>query len=397
MKNNFYFWMVAFMLAGCSMQPRLSPVAGTQPADFSFSYEQEFPNGQPKQKTIAPQALDVRSCDISSWDLSAYTAQELADVLNFDSKTKFPPKRKLPKGFFPKKILKQAQNPGLGVRKLHKKGITGKGVSVAIMDQNLLLDHEQYADRIRYYWQDPFYQDAGQASMHGPAVTSILAGNSVGVAPQADIYYWAEHLIIDKQNILDAGAVANDLGRILHYNFSLDPAQQIRVVSISRGFGTRDKDYHKFQQAVAKLAEYNIAVFTTNDVSALSRTHGLTSPDSANYCRPASWWKKEDLPYYNELQDPLVPMDFRATAAPNGVQDYAYYVNGGLSWAVPYLAGLYALGVQVYPDLTKELFLQAVRNTAKSQTCTYQGQEFTARYFVNPTALVEYLQKLNAR
>ncbi len=130
MKTQISFVVLGLLLAGCATQTRLSPVAGTQPADFSFFYNEQFPNGQPPSKTIVPQKLDVRSCDISTWDFSAYTAQELADVLNFDSKTKFSPQNKLPKGFSPKKILKQAQNPGLGVRALHKKGITGKGVSV---------------------------------------------------------------------------------------------------------------------------------------------------------------------------------------------------------------------------------------------------------------------------
>ncbi len=389
--------LAACLLAGaCSTHMRLSPIAGTQPADFSWFCEQDFSQGQPAEKTVIPHELDVRSCDISAWDFSDYSADELADVLMFDSKTKFPPTNKLPKGFVPAKILKQAQNPGLGVRALHKKGITGKGVRVAILDQNLLLDHEQYADRVRYYWQDPIYQQYANssASMHGAAVTSILAGKTVGVAPQADIYYWANNLKIDKNDVLDAGGVAEDLQRILTYNFMFPPEQRIRVVSISRGFGEWDKNADQFNQAIKELEEAGIAVFTTNDVSALSRTHSLSSPDGTDYCRPMTWWHKEALVHYADLQNPLVPMDFRSTAAPNGVTDYVHYPQGGLSWAVPYVAGLYALGVQVYPGLTKEIFLQAVRDTADTKACVYQETSFTARYVVNPTALITHLQKL---
>lgn len=385
---------VCFLVSACTSQIHRPIIAGTQPADFSWRCQRDFPNGQPKEKVLVPQELDVRSCDVSTWDFSNYTATELADILTFDSKTKFPPKDKLPKGFSPAKILKQNQNPGLNIHKLHKQGITGKGVSVAIMDQNLLLDHEQYADRLQYYWQDPIYQQT-KASMHGAAVTSILAGKTVGVAPQADVYYWAEHLKIDDNGILDAGEAGEDLIRVLDYNFSLPEEKRIRVVSISRGFNKRDKGSEKFNAVLKEFADNNIAVFTTNDVFTLSRAHSLSSPDGDDYCRPAYWWGKEDLSYYADIQNPLVPTDFRVTAAPNGPQDYVHYANGGLSWAVPYLAGLYALGVQVYPALTKEIFMQAARDTANTQTCTYQGEKFTARYFVNPTALINRLKELN--
>ena len=44
-------------------------------------------------------------------------------------------------------ILEAGKNPGLGVRALHDEGVTGKGVNVAIIDQNLLLDHPEFAER----------------------------------------------------------------------------------------------------------------------------------------------------------------------------------------------------------------------------------------------------------
>ena len=119
------------------------------PANFSFLCE-KLPQKQPA-KLLAPAELDVRACDISSWDLRDYTSEELADVLTFDSQTKFPPKAKLPKNFSAKKILKNGKNPGLGIKKLHKKGITGKGVSAAIIDQNLLTTHQEYAKQLVWY------------------------------------------------------------------------------------------------------------------------------------------------------------------------------------------------------------------------------------------------------
>lgn len=386
-------------LGACTSSVRLSPVAGTQPADFSWRCQRDFPNGQPQEKVLAPRELDVRSCDISSWDFTAYTAQELADVLTFDSKTQFPPKNKMPKGFYPKRVLENGKNPSLSVRALHKQGITGQGVKVAILDQNLLLDHKDYADNLRYYWQDSIYQQYAysSASMHGPAVASILAGKTVGVAPQVNLYYWATKFE-NTADAFNAQPVTQALTALLHYNFYLVDHKNespIRVVSISRGFNEQDYGATEFKQAVKELEERGTAVFTTNDVFTLSRTHSLTNPNGTDYCRPAYWLNREEYPNaYKRSTNPLVPTDFRTTAAPNGLQDYVHYATGGLSWAVPYLSGLYALGVQVYPQLTKEIFLQVLRDTSDTKQCNYLGVSFTAPRLINPTAYINRLQQM---
>lgn len=110
--------------------------ANPQAANFSWVCKKRFPNGKPG-KIVSPRELDVRSCDISSWDLTDYTAWELADVITFDSRTKFPARRKLPKGFSVKKILKNGKTPGLDVSTLRARGIAGKGVPLAVIDQNI--------------------------------------------------------------------------------------------------------------------------------------------------------------------------------------------------------------------------------------------------------------------
>ena len=124
---------------------------------------------------------------------------------------------------------------------------------------------------------------------------------------------------------------------------------------------------------------------------------GENNPDKKeNYCRPAYWLEAEDLQTMKKnSRDVVVPTDFRTTASPTGTGDYVHYAQGGLSWAVPYVAGLYALGVQVYPQLTKKTFLKAVRATSAKQTCEFQGTSFSLS-LVQPARLIDYLQALNA-
>lgn len=67
-------------------------------------------------------------------------SNQLALLLNatFGTRTKWPPAKKLPKGFDPAEILAIGKDPGLGIRSLHEHGITGRGVTIAIIDQPLL-------------------------------------------------------------------------------------------------------------------------------------------------------------------------------------------------------------------------------------------------------------------
>lgn len=157
--------------------------------------------------------FDMRSCDISKEDLSV-----VKDInkLSFDTDTTWP--QLLPDGFDPKKILEDNMNPGLGIRDLHEKGITGQGVSIAIIDQALLLEHEQYAENICFY--ERIHCNDKTAQMHGPAVSSIAVGKDIGVAPKAKLYYIATtygHYTLTEFE-LDASIIADEILRVLEIN-----------------------------------------------------------------------------------------------------------------------------------------------------------------------------------
>ena len=64
------------------------------------------------------------------------------------------------------KILNLGMNPGLGVRALHANGITGQEVTVAIIDQNLVVDHPEFKGKIIKYRDFGTDQPADKGSMH---------------------------------------------------------------------------------------------------------------------------------------------------------------------------------------------------------------------------------------
>jgi len=123
--------------------------------------------------------IGLRNVNLKNLDLSGESDYLKGE--DFDSLTQWPGPDKLPDGFDPKKLLEEGKNPGLGIRALHKEGINGEGIGIAILDQPLLLGHEEYTSRLIRY-------DATRASwmipqMHGSPIIGIAVGKRCGVAP----------------------------------------------------------------------------------------------------------------------------------------------------------------------------------------------------------------------
>jgi len=347
-----------------------SGIAGTlPPADANRGLLEELPAlaSDPSQLW----QMDLRSYDLSQLDLTGKLAElRRAD---FDSRTVWP--AVLPAGFDPAGIMQTAKNPGLGVRALHAKGITGKGVGLAILDQGLLVDHVEYKDRLRLY--EEIHLDDRFATMHGPAVASLAVGQTVGVAPDADLYFIAETHVKDNlgpregksfDEIVDFTPTARAIDRVLTINRSLPRDKKIRVISVSVGWKPGNAGYSEVMAAVARARQEGVFVLSV----ALERTHGLAfsgldrdpsaDPEAvASYALSSG--ERRRLAMQKGPPTLLVPMGARATAGPTGAEDYAFYRLGGTSWTVPYLAGLYALACQVRPEITPEEFWAAALAT----------------------------------
>jgi subtilisin family serine protease len=322
----------------------------------------------------------------------------------FDSKTQWPAADKMPAGFDWQKIMELNKDPGLGVRALHQQGITGKGVSLAIIDQTLLVDHIEYKDRLRLYEEtDDVITETPQAQMHGPAVASIAVGKTVGVAPEADLYFIATGFCGAKTfQAVDFAYWARAVQRIVKINENLPADRKIRVLSLSWGWSTKSTGYKEITAAVNEAKATGIFVIS----SSLGHTderyfHGLgreplDDPNQFESYLPGLWWEKDyfadPLPY--KFGNPpeellLVPMDSRTTASPTGIEDYVFYREGGWSWSIPHLAGMYALAAQVKPEITPEQFWEAALKTGRSIPIQHAGKEYQFGVILNPQALIQ--------
>ena len=89
----------------------------------------------------------------------------------------------------------------------------------------------------------------------------------------------------------------------------------------------------------------------------------------------------------------LVPMGSRTYAGCTGTDDYELGHEGGMSWAVPWCAGLYALCCQVKPDITPQEFIEALKSTAATTDLIHEGRTYRFGKIVNPPEVIKTLRQ----
>lgn len=118
----------------------------------------------------------------------------------------------------------------------------------------------------------------------------------------------------------------------------------------------------------------------------------LADPDLFESYEPGLFWAQH-FPDDEWLKDRLlVPMDSRTTASPLGYDEYVFYRSGGWSWSIPYIAGVYALAVQVDPTITPEQFWSLAMQTGRTIELDYDGAMMPFGPIIDPVALIGTLQ-----
>jgi subtilisin family serine protease len=141
---------------------------------------------------------------------------------------------------------------------------------------------------------------------------------------------------------------------MIEENRKLSAGRRIRVVSVSDAPSSPFRQHRDlWDKAVAQAEREGILVLDC------TRHHGIVEScffgdsdrtDPAK-CRPGYPGMAAPPPDTKRLIAPASP---RTTAEQYAKGDYGYQYTGmgGLSWAVPYVAGILALGWQERPDLT---------------------------------------------
>ena len=333
--------------------------------------------------------------DLSKMDLSVLG--DKIKYINFDNETIFPSTDKLPKNFNPQKLLEDGKNPGLGIRDLHKQGITGKGITVAILDNGLSIpEHQEIKDNLIHHE----VIGATFSHFHGVVCASLLCGKTTGVAPDAKLVYFSTGFLpitTDEHGIKHHSA-QNDitaLKKILDMNSKLPNNEKISAVSISRGWYPNTPESEEFNEIVLKLIESGVLVLPTNAGKYYGSSAKFTTtdrninsaPDDTKSYAPGFWRNYQKYPTFTDYI--LSVAGGRTSAGPTAPDNYMYWgANGGMSWATPYMVGVYALAKQVYPDLTPLKFFEIARRTGHPMELS-DGRK---NILIQPKKIIEQLQ-----
>ena len=345
--------------------------------------EQKKP-ADPKSMILKPyddleellQRIDINECVLEK---NQYKSEDI-HTYSYDSKIIFKGSEALAS-----EILEKGKNPGLGIIDLHKQGITGKNVNVAIIDQYLLTDYPEYADRIAVYY-DMSGVDDGIGSYHGPSVISILAGKTIGVAPEVNVYYAA----VPAKN--DAKYYADCLNWIIQQNEKLPTSQKIRVVSVSAApLASSFKNSELWEKAVIEAQKLGIFIIDCRSKEGTCFVcpsyYDLADKDNISKGKPGFPDLISDFSDKSWKSFLFVPSSLRTCAQEHKKGEYCYRYDGkgGLSWAIPYVSGVMALGWQVNPELSGE--------TMKSLLFQTSWVNEKGLHFINPPAFIEAVRK----
>ena len=388
---------------------------------------------------------DLSGQDLTSMDLTGVAAGE-AKTFTFDSATKWPSSEKMPAGFSPGDAMEKGKYLGLGLDALHDQGVTGKGVSVAVIDKPLLKGHEGLPAELEYIEMKPGDPSMDQPNFHGLLVAGILAGKD-GVAPGAHLYYFA---VPDDSE--PYARFAEAMNKLLEVNKGLSESQKIRVVAVPYGADPVDQvtgvtGAQDWANAIAAAKAAGIIVVYPG-MSDLNYTGAGALPgedrDKPDSYKTWTWvtakagvvqslkdggansWdsaRKELIrlltedPNLDSLRAEAIntyiylmesykktmafdewlkiavedlsgslafPVDYITVPNARGKDSYTYYGSGGLSFATPYVAGLLALGLQAKPDATAQELFKSMMDT---------GTPFaTGGKLANPVAFVKALE-----
>ena len=237
-------------------------------------------------------------------------------------------------------------------------GYTGKNTSFAIIDTGTICKNGKQHNALNfkeYYIPDAEKNPDGKTkhdldNFHGQA-TSYIAQE---IAPQADLYYYAQSNTGNNENVL-----AENLQAIINKNKTLPDNKKIRVVSMSFSF---NQDNPKILEKVKELEKQGVWVFSAQefekDFNCCEKKDPTGDINDFNNYQMYYYEKNENGSLYinsgnRTVPDPESPDTFR--------HDYV----GSISWGVPVVAGYYTLACQADTSMTPQKFKELASKTAR--------------------------------
>ncbi len=238
-----------------------------------------------------------------------------------------------------------------GVIPFHEQGITGKKVTIAVMDSGLTPHRDINSKRILtfkdfVYEKNRIYDDYS----HGTHVTGIAAANRIGIAPDCDLVILK---VLDNHGNSDTDLFIHAIKWILDYHIIYN----IRIVNISIGGNSKElkSENNRLNIWIKKLWERGIIVCC----SAGNNGPDADSISAPGNCREVITVGSYDGSHFSSA-GPLSPFITKPELVAPGYHVLSlkagggYTIKSGTSMSVPFISGYCALLLQIRPNYSND-------------------------------------------
>lgn len=380
------------------------------PYQLQPSSEAQSFNWEPITKILTKDEVDAKPFSINtaentpiSKDLNFNNSdgEYMLKHLSFDNDTfKNTPAENLPKDFKPDEIIEKGRDAGCNTKAMHAMGYTGKGVKVAIIDTQILTNHESIKSSIvGYEVMNNGLANENEAYYHGQAVADILVGKEDGIAPDSKLVYFGA-------KCSGAGITADNLQalrRIVEINKNSSPEDKIKVLSISWSIDVErhgEQVYNEYNDLLKQLHDDGVFLsiaggsMLNKDINGVEMDFGGLEKKSQNGNPDdySNYTGYSDFGFDNPL---LIPAGDRTVASARGENEYRHDSQCSTSWTVPALAGFYTCALQCANEngieLTPAKFYELAKETG--QPIFNENNEETGRA-IDAKALCEKIIEL---
>jgi len=238
----------------------------------------------------------------------------------------------------------------LGVDILWEQGLTGEGVTVAIVDSGLNVDHEdlQGADILPGYNVMDESDDVTDHAGHGSFVAGIIAAvrdNGKGIAGMAEGVTLAPVKCFSRIG-------ETDTRYVLQAIYAAVDEYDCDVMNLSLGM---DRDLRSMREAIAYAVEHGVIVVSavgnegTEEMMYPAAYNGVIGVGSVGRSG-----KRSDFSEHNSSVFVMAPGEVIISIGHDTPE--AYDLGSGTSFAVPHVTALAALARSVSPELSPEAF-----------------------------------------
>ena len=321
------------------------------------------------------------------WNWS--NSKDVLDLISFYDDS-FGDDCTFPDWYNPHEVFEKWKSIGLGIETVHEKWYTWKWVEVAIVDNPFL--HKDIP--VCEYYKS---ENNPELQFHWAAVSSILVGRETWVAPDANLHFVESASQTDDRDIYENLSKLKDKDiKIISMSFTL--YQEWMFTSEELEKWTKDK----VSWLVKELNENWTWVLSGDEFIKNFGLLGMKNPmwdsdDFKNYqvTRPdlrTLETREKYINYPDELEDPKGKFQQDFWKETKSMEDLIFincgdrtvadivdaddetlkpatvYRHGriwGTSWAIPAVAGYYALACQADPNMNPERFMQLARDTAQ--------------------------------